>query len=125
MRHSCAVAAPSDSSAGNSGHGQGHGPLLPLALGALGIVYGDIGTSPLYALRETFHGAGHELEPVPGNVLGVLSLAFWALIAIISVKYLMFVMRADRDGEGGVLALTALAAGGRSDRPEADAAATR
>jgi KUP system potassium uptake protein len=82
--------------------------LAPLALGALGIVYGDIGTSPLYALRETFRGRGHELAVSESNVLGVLSLAFWSLIAIISVKYLTFVMRVDNDGEGGILALTSL-----------------
>jgi KUP system potassium uptake protein len=88
--------------------------LAPLALGALGIVYGDIGTSPLYALRETFRGHSHELAVSEGNVLGVLSLAFWSLIAIISVKYLIFVMRANNDGEGGVLALTSLLAPPRS-----------
>jgi len=81
-----------------------------LALGALGVVYGDIGTSPLYAFRESLDGAGHELGVVPVNVLGILSLIFWALIMIISVKYLLFVMRADNDGEGGILALTALVA---------------
>ncbi|MGH8896829.1 MAG: potassium transporter Kup [Egibacteraceae bacterium] len=90
--------------------------LAPLALGALGIVYGDIGTSPLYALRETFRGPGHELAVSEGNVLGVLSLVFWSLIAIISVKYLAFVMRADNDGEGGILALTSLLAPPRSGR---------
>jgi KUP system potassium uptake protein len=79
-----------------------------LALGALGIVYGDIGTSPLYALRECFSGP-HRVEPTHGNVLGVLSLVFWALIAVVSVKYLVFVMRADNRGEGGILALMALA----------------
>lgn len=94
----------------------GRGPIVPLAFGALGIVYGDIGTSPLYALRETFGGRGHELEVTTGNILGVLSLAFWALIAIISVKYIAFVMRADQDGEGGVLALTSLLAP-RDGRP--------
>ncbi|HYO72681.1 MAG TPA: potassium transporter Kup [Archangium sp.] len=77
------------------------------ALGALGVVYGDIGTSPLYALRECFHGP-HAIEPSPANVLGVLSLFFWALIIVISVKYLAFVMRADNRGEGGMLALMAL-----------------
>ncbi|HYO70908.1 MAG TPA: potassium transporter Kup [Archangium sp.] len=79
-----------------------------LALGALGIVYGDIGTSPLYALRECFSGP-HRVEPTHGNVLGVLSLVFWALIVVVSVKYLVFVMRADNRGEGGILALMALA----------------
>ncbi|NTX41546.1 potassium transporter Kup [Myxococcus sp. CA033] len=78
-----------------------------LALGALGIVYGDIGTSPLYALRECFTGP-HGIHPSPENVLGVLSLIFWSLLTIVSVKYLMFVMRADNRGEGGILALMAL-----------------
>jgi KUP system potassium uptake protein len=78
------------------------------ALGALGVVYGDIGTSPLYALRECFHG-GHAVEPTPANVLGVLSLVFWSLIVVISIKYLAFVMRADNGGQGGILALVALA----------------
>ncbi|HZI03780.1 MAG TPA: KUP/HAK/KT family potassium transporter, partial [Archangium sp.] len=77
------------------------------ALGALGVVYGDIGTSPLYALRECFHGP-HAIEPTPANILGVLSLFFWSLIIVISVKYLAFVMRADNRGEGGMLALMAL-----------------
>ncbi|BDV43781.1 putative potassium transport system protein kup 1 [Geotalea uraniireducens] len=80
---------------------------VPLALTALGVVYGDIGTSPLYALRECFHGE-HLLRATPANVLGVLSLIFWALIVIISLKYLLLVMRADNRGEGGILALLAL-----------------
>lgn len=78
-----------------------------LALGALGIVYGDIGTSPLYALRECFNGP-HGIEATPDNVMGVLSLIFWSLIIVVSVKYLLFVMRADNRGEGGILALMAL-----------------
>ncbi len=82
-------------------------PLWLLALGALGVVYGDIGTSPLYALRECFHGP-HAVEPTPANVLGVLSLVFWALVFVISIKYLVFIMRADNRGEGGILALMAL-----------------
>ena len=77
------------------------------AIGALGIVYGDIGTSPLYALRECFHGR-YAVDPTPANVLGVLSLVFWSLIIVISVKYLAFVMRADNRGQGGILALVAL-----------------
>lgn len=81
-----------------------------LALGALGVVYGDIGTSPLYALRESFEGSGHEIPVTEANVLGVLSLILWSLIVVISIKYLVVVMRADNDGEGGVLALTALIA---------------
>src|SRR5262247_2804412 len=84
------------------------GYLAALALGALGVVYGDIGTSPLYALRECFHGE-HGVPPTPEHVLGVLSLVFWSLILVISIKYLVFVMRADNHGEGGILALVALA----------------
>lgn len=70
-------------------------------------MYGDIGTSPLYALRECFHGP-HSIVPSEGNVLGVLSLIFWSLIVIISIKYVIIVMRADNDGEGGILALMSL-----------------
>lgn len=81
--------------------------LLPLTLAAIGVVYGDIGTSPLYAMRECFGGA-HAMSPTHDNVLGVLSLIFWALIVVISVKYVTFVMRADNRGEGGILALLAL-----------------
>ncbi|HVG10305.1 MAG TPA: potassium transporter Kup [Thermoanaerobaculia bacterium] len=81
--------------------------LLGLALGALGVVYGDIGTSPLYALREAFHGE-HAVPVNHNNILGLLSLVFWALIIVISVKYLLFVMRADNRGEGGILALMSL-----------------
>jgi KUP system potassium uptake protein len=78
-----------------------------LTLAALGVVFGDIGTSPLYALRECFHGA-HAVPPTHDNVLGVLSLIFWALVLVISVKYISYVMRANNHGEGGILALLAL-----------------
>ena len=81
--------------------------LALLSLGALGVVYGDIGTSPLYALRECFTGS-HALAATRDNVFGVLSLIFWALTIIISIKYLVLIMRADNRGEGGILALTAL-----------------
>ncbi|MFN2203767.1 MAG: potassium transporter Kup [Caldilineaceae bacterium] len=81
--------------------------LLYLALGALGVVYGDIGTSPLYAFRESFREE-YGIPVTPENILGVLSLIFWALTLIISIKYLVFVLRADNQGEGGILALTAL-----------------
>jgi KUP system potassium uptake protein len=84
-----------------------HGPVLPLALAALGVVYGDIGTSPLYALRECFVGA-NALAITPANVLGILSLVFWSLTTVVSIKYLTFLMRADNEGEGGILALLAL-----------------
>jgi len=82
--------------------------LLTLSVAALGVVYGDIGTSPLYALRECFHGP-HAIPPTPQNIMGVLSMVFWALLLVISGKYLTFVLRADNHGEGGILALTALA----------------
>jgi KUP system potassium uptake protein len=82
--------------------------LLITSLGALGVVFGDIGTSPLYAFRETFLAADG-LRVDEANVLGILSLMFWSLTLIVSIKYLAFVMRADNDGEGGILALTAVA----------------
>jgi KUP system potassium uptake protein len=85
----------------------GKSRLLLLCLASLGIVYGDIGTSPLYALRECFYGE-HALPPSPANVLGVLSLILWSLILIISVKYLILILRADNRGEGGILALATL-----------------
>jgi KUP system potassium uptake protein len=81
--------------------------LAPLGLAALGVVYGDIGTSPLYALKECF-GPHWGVTPTVQNVLGVLSLFFWALTLVIVVKYLTFIMRADNHGEGGILALLAL-----------------
>ncbi|MGH8527549.1 MAG: KUP/HAK/KT family potassium transporter, partial [Gammaproteobacteria bacterium] len=81
---------------------------LGLLLGALGVVFGDIGTSPLYAMRECFYGS-HRVEPTAANVLGVLSLIFWSFVAIVSVKYLTFVTRANNKGEGGDLALLSLA----------------
>ncbi|HEX6099263.1 MAG TPA: potassium transporter Kup [Thermoanaerobaculia bacterium] len=83
--------------------------LLTLSLGALGVVYGDIGTSPLYALKECFMvHHGHQIPPTHDNVLGVLSLITWSLILVITVKYLIFVLRADNRGEGGILALMSL-----------------
>ncbi len=81
--------------------------LLAMSVGALGIVYGDIGTSPLYAFRESFHAA-EGLAVDRASVFGVLSLMFWAMVLVVSVKYLIFVMSADNHGEGGILALTAL-----------------
>ncbi|MEW6284429.1 MAG: KUP/HAK/KT family potassium transporter, partial [Candidatus Eremiobacterota bacterium] len=81
--------------------------LLALSLGALGVVYGDIGTSPIYSIREAFH-AQHNGLPQKEEVLGILSLIFWALTLIISIKYVVYVLRADHHGEGGILALTTL-----------------
>ena len=84
-----------------------HGPLHKLAIGAIGIVYGDIGTSPIYAFRETFAGH-HTLIPDQLHIWGVLSLIFWSMMIIVTTKYLMVIMRADNKGEGGSLALLAL-----------------
>ncbi|MFI4969764.1 MAG: potassium transporter Kup [Lysobacterales bacterium] len=81
--------------------------LKTLVLGAIGVVYGDIGTSPLYTIKQTF--GEHGTTPTIPNVLGVLSLVFWSLILVVSVKYAGFIMRADNKGEGGIMALTALA----------------
>lgn len=78
--------------------------LLYLSLLAIGIVYGDIGTSPLYAIRECFHGP-HSIATTPDNIFGILSLVFWSLIFVISIKYLLIILRADHNGEGGILAL--------------------
>ncbi|GBG02517.1 putative potassium transport system protein kup [Azospira sp. I13] len=82
--------------------------LAALALAALGVVYGDIGTSPLYAMKEVFAG-NHPIPLTEANVLGSLSLFFWALIIVVSLKYVAFIMRADNRGEGGIMALIALA----------------
>lgn len=81
-----------------------------LALAALGVVYGDIGTSPLYAVRESLH-PGHGVLVSPENVTGVISLIFWSMVMVICIKYLFMVLRADHHGEGGILALTALVGG--------------
>lgn len=92
-----------------------HGPNAPksfshtasLAFGALGVVYGDIGTSPLYAIKECFHGM-HAIAVTPDNVLGVLSLIFWSLTMVITIKYVLFITAADNRGEGGIFALIEL-----------------
>ena len=89
--------------------------LAALTLGALGVVYGDIGTSPLYALKEVFHG-GH-VEATHDNILGVLSLIFWTMTVIVSLKYVLLVLRADNNGEGGLIAMLALATTAVKDRP--------
>lgn len=91
---------------------------VKLALGALGVVYGDIGTSPLYAVKECVT-LPHGVMPTPESVLGIISLIFWSIILVVSVKYITFVLRADNNGEGGVLSLVALAARvGMIDSPE-------
>lgn len=97
------------------GERQGREGIAALAFGTLGVVFGDIGTSPLYAFRETFDHA--ELEVTPDNAYGAASIVFWALVIVISIKYLFLVMRADNHGEGGILALTALVMPPGRDRP--------
>ncbi len=89
--------------------------LFTLSLTALGVVYGDIGTSPLYAVRESFYGP-HAIPLTPGNVLGVLSLIVWSLIIVVTIKYHIVIIRADNKGEGGMLALMALVQHGRQGR---------
>ena len=88
-------------------HGHAQGPLYKLAIGAIGIVFGDIGTSPIYAFRETFAGH-HTLIPDRLHIYGVLSLIFWSMMIIVTLKYVTIIMRADNKGEGGSLALLAL-----------------
>ena len=89
---------------------------MVLALGALGVVFGDIGTSPLYAIQTVFAIDGGIVKSTPGDVYGVISLVFWSILVVVSAKYVVFILRADNDGEGGVMALAALAR--RTVRPE-------
>jgi KUP system potassium uptake protein len=91
-----------------------------LTLAALGVVYGDIGTSPLYAVKETFNPA-HGIPLTPETVLGGISAIFWSLMIVVSLKYVMLIMRADNKGEGGIMALLALAAAAVKERPRARA----
>lgn len=91
----------------SAGHGD-HGPFPALVLAALGIVFGDIGTSPLYSLQTVFSIDHNAVAPTPLDVRGIISLVFWSVTAVVSVKYVALVMRADNQGEGGILALTAL-----------------
>jgi KUP system potassium uptake protein len=85
--------------------------MAALTLGALGVVFGDIGTSPLYALQTVFHVDGGAVDPTQAGVYGVISLVFWSITIIVSIKYVTFIMRADNDGEGGIMALIALVQG--------------
>ena len=93
----------------------GRKPLAPLVVGAIGVVFGDIGTSPLYTLRECFTGA-HGLPLTEENVYGILSVVFWAIMIVVTLKYVTLIMRADNHGEGGIMALTALVSAGLKDR---------
>ena len=90
-------------------HGNGHGNkgLAGLVVGAIGVVFGDIGTSPLYTLKEAF-SPHYGLVANHDTVLGILSLVFWALMIVVTLKYVTIIMRADNDGEGGIMALMAL-----------------
>ena len=92
-----------------------------LAFGTLGIVFGDIGTSPIYAFRESFEVS--QIEVTQATAYGVASVVFWSLLIVISAKYLFLVMRADNHGEGGILALTALVMPSRDSPPSRQAAA--
>ena len=89
----------------DSGHA--HGSPRALALGAIGVVFGDIGTSPLYTMKEAF-GEDYGLKAMDQNVLGILSLVFWSLMLVVSLKYVTVIMRADNKGEGGIMSLMAL-----------------
>ena len=93
----------------------GKSSLAALTLGAIGVVYGDIGTSVLYAMKEVF-GSGH-VEFTPDNIYGILSIFFWTLTVIVSIKYVALVLRADNHGEGGLVAMLALASMAVKDRP--------
>ena len=108
-------AAPTTPSTSSTPSGQGHGGVATLALAALGIVFGDLGTSPLYALQTAFHGP-QGIAADPANVVGIVSLFLWSLILMVSIKYVAVLMRADNCGEGGLLALLALLIGDRAQQ---------
>ncbi|MDE1165934.1 MAG: potassium transporter Kup [Pseudomonas sp.] len=103
--------------------GAGHSAVKPIGMlvAAVGVVYGDIGTSPLYTLKEVFTG-GYGIQVNHDGVLGILSLIFWSLIWVVSIKYMLFVLRADNQGEGGIMALTALARRAAAPYPRLSAA---
>ena len=92
----------------DTGSGVHHGGRAALTLGALGVVFGDIGTSPLYAVQTVFTADNHAVHTGPAEVYGVISLIFWSIMLIVSIKYVTFILRADNGGEGGIMALTAL-----------------
>src|SRR5271166_5774232 len=98
---------PSNEVTPNGNHAGHAAGLAALSLGALGVVFGDIGTSPLYTLKECMNAAGGEKASI-SDLFGILSLMFWSLIMVVTVKYLTFVMRADNHGEGGIFALLAI-----------------
>src|SRR5262249_20195939 len=106
-RVSMAHSEESPAQAGASDNGCEKASTVSLTIAAIGIVFGDIGTSPLYTMREAFNGS-HSVAANHDNVLGVLSLITWALIIVVTLKYVVFMMRADNRGEGGIMALLAL-----------------
>jgi KUP system potassium uptake protein len=106
-----APAAPASTSGSGHSHGHGKAASASLVVGALGVVFGDIGTSPLYTMRETFK-PGSGMDPTRDHVLGVLSVLFWAVTLMVTIKYVILILRADNKGEGGVLALATLAMNG-------------
>src|SRR6201991_4525064 len=103
--------APAAETTAANGHGDSHSTasFAALTLGSIGVVYGDIGTSPLYALREAILAASSKGDVTPQAVLGVVSMILWALIIVVTLKYVVILLRADNHGEGGTLALMALA----------------
>ena len=103
-----------DHDEGEGSHTSGNLGLL--ILGCIGVVYGDIGTSPLYAMRESLHAAGHD-GLTRDEVVGVISLLIWTLTLIVTLKYVMLIMRADNNGEGGTLSLVALVQQALKRRP--------
>ncbi len=110
VAESAVESAPAQHAAPDAAHGR----RLALTIGALGVVFGDIGTSPIYALRETVKATGSALSG-HAAVMGGLSMIFWSLIIVVTVKYVIFIMRADNNGEGGVLSLARHWRGARQD----------
>src|SRR5690606_586169 len=111
IRQGPAAMSAAPAPASTPAHPPGHGPAgsqLALIIGAIGVVFGDIGTSPLYTLKEAF-SPHYGLTSDHDTVLGVLSLAFWSLMVVVTLKYVTIIMRADNEGEGGIMALMALA----------------
>ncbi|UQA57753.1 potassium transporter Kup [Polyangium aurulentum] len=110
--------AQARSAEGHAHGGHAHQNQWALFLGAIGVVFGDIGTSPLYTVKECFSPAStHRVDPTPDNILGILSLIFWSLLMSVTVKYLTFIMKADNQGAGGILALLALVPTPKGDKP--------
>src|ERR1700754_3609258 len=105
------VAPAAETPPAANGHGESHSTatFVGLTLGSIGVVYGDIGTSPLYALREAVNAASAGGTATPQAVLGVVSAILWTLIMVVTLKYVVILLRADNNGEGGTLALMALA----------------